>query len=131
VAGITGLYLNISAQAATAGRKIQSLSRDIDKINDEIADLTTKLASAKSSRNMTTRAEELGFKLMDPNDAIYLEIPGYDPSTDLILAPPRVNMISESPIIRPSYKSSILDWFVDQFWYSLVGTTPAEEGQLP
>jgi len=30
VAGITGLYLNISAQAATAGRKIQSLSRSTE-----------------------------------------------------------------------------------------------------
>jgi len=34
MASITGVYLNISAQAATAGRMIQFIENDIDEINN-------------------------------------------------------------------------------------------------
>ena len=116
VASITGLYLNISAQAATAGRKIQSLEYDIDQINNDISELTAELAAARSTEKMLEKAEELGFKAIDPKSAVYLEIPGYDPNEPLILAPPRVNVITEAPIVRESYKTSLWEWFVDKIW---------------
>jgi cell division protein FtsB len=131
IAAITGLYLNISAQAATSGRKIQYLESDIEDINNEIADLTTQLAKAQSTENMSARAEELGFKMIDPNNAVYLEIPGYDPNADLVLAPPRVNIIAESPIVKSSYKISLWEWFIDQIWQPTKNSTQIEEGVLP
>lgn len=124
VAAVTGLYLNISAQAATAGRKIQYLESEISDINNRISELTTDLAVAKSSDNMASRAEEMGFQVIDPNQAVYLEIPGYDPNADLVLAPPRVNTISDTPIVRSSYKTSLWEWFVKQIWH-----TPEVEGE--
>ena len=127
VAAVTGLYLNISAQAATAGRKIQYLESEISDINNRIAELTTDLAIAKSSDNMSRQAEELGFRVIDPNQAIYLEIPGYDPNADLVLAPPRVNTISDTPIVRSSYKTSLWEWFVKQIWH----TSEAEGETIP
>ncbi len=131
VSAITGLYLNISAQAATAGRKIQSLENDIDEINNKIAERTAELASIRSAKNMLARAEELGFSLMDAKQAVYLEVPGYDPNPDLELAPPRVNVISESPIIRSSYKSSLWDWFVERIWNVPANTLGSQEGLTP
>ncbi|MDY6847222.1 MAG: hypothetical protein SVP52_08815 [Chloroflexota bacterium] len=131
IAAVTGLYLNISAQAATAGRKIQSLERDIDDINNEIADLTTELAKAESIENMEARAKDLGFKLIDPNRAVYLEIPGYNPNADLVLAPPRINIISESPIVKSSYKISLWEWFANQIWHPLEGPSSIKEGASP
>lgn len=125
VAAVTGLYLNISAQAATAGRKIQSLESEISDINNRIAELTTDLAVAKSSQYMSNRAEEMGFMMIDPNQAVYLEIPGYDPHADLVLAPPRVNTFSETPIVRSSYKTSLWEWFVTQIWH-----TSEPEGEI-
>lgn len=125
VAAVTGLYLNISAQAATAGRKIQYLESEISDINNRIAELTTDLAVAKSSAYMSSRAEELGFKMIDPNQAVYLAIPGYDPNADLVLAPPRVNTISDTPIVRSSYKTSLWEWFVKQIWH-----TSESEGEI-
>ena len=116
IAAVAGLYLNISAQAATAGRMIQYLESNIDDINNEIAELTTELAKVTSTDNMKSRAEEMGFKLIDPNQAVYLEIPGYNPEADLILAPPRVNIIHQSPIVQSSYKISLWDWFVEKIW---------------
>lgn len=117
VTAITGVYLSISAQAATTGRKIQFMENDIDEINNEIADLTTALASTRSTEKMLTKAENLGFKLLDSNQAKYLTIPSYVPEPDLALAPPRVNVIAESPIVKSAYRSSLWDWFVKQFWY--------------
>lgn len=128
---ITGLYLNISAQAATAGRKIQSLESDIDEINNRIAERTADLASIRSAQNMLARAEELGFSVMDAKQAVYLEVPGYNPNPDLVLAPPRVNVISESPIIRSSYKASLWDWFVERIWNVPANTLGSQEALTP
>jgi len=130
VSAITGVYLNISAQAATAGRKIQLLETNVDEINNEISVLTTELANAKSAEIMLSKAEKLGFKLIDPQQAVYLKIPGYAPQDNLVLAPPRVNIISEAPILRPSYKTSIWDWFVEKIWQTTgVSTQPLGEVQ--
>lgn len=131
VSAITGLYLNISAQAATAGRKIQSLESDIVDINNEIADLTTDLANANATENMKLRAEELGFKTLDPNQAVYLEIPSYNPDADLVLAPARTNIISESPIVQSAYKISLWDWFVEKIWHTSEKSTQLEEVSSP
>lgn len=131
VSSITGVYLNISAQAATAGRKIQSLERNINIIQNDIAKLTNELATAKSTKNMMSRAEELGFVLLNPNEAVYLEIPGYAQDADLVLAPPRINVISESPIVHSTYRISLWDWFVDQIWHSSMDTSPSGEEIIP
>jgi hypothetical protein len=116
VAAITGIYLNISAQAASAGRNIQGLESDIDDIMNEIAALTTDLAVARSENGMLTRADQLGFSLLDPRNAIYLEIPGLDPDQNLVLAPKRLTTISEAPSIKTSYTQSLWDWFSETFW---------------
>ncbi len=116
VAAITAVYLSINSQAATAGREIQSLENQISMINEENAELIADLASERSTKKMFSRAETLGFRLIDPIQAIYLQVPGYDPDADLVLAPPRVNLISESPFVQSSYKSSLWDWFVDNIW---------------
>ncbi len=131
IAAITGVYLSINAKAAATGRKIQFLENDIDEITNEIAELNTDLASTRSTQNMLSKAEDQGFKMLDTNQAKYLEIPGYDPGTGVILAPARVNIITESPIIKSSYKSSLWDWFVKQIWYISENTTDSESDSTP
>jgi len=131
VSAITGVYLSISAQAATSGRMIQSLESDKAEISNEIAELTAELAEAKSSENMISRAKNLGFKLINPRNAVYLVVPGYNPETDLVLAPPRVNIISESPVIKNAYKSSLWTWFIDQIWPNSTGPATSEGSLTP
>lgn len=131
VASVAGLYLNISAQAATAGRNIQFLESNIDDLNNEIAELTTELARVTVTSSMKERAEELGFKLIDPKQAVYLEIPGYNPNADLVLAPPRVNIIPQSPVVQSSYKISLWDWFVEKIWNPSNNRLGIEEGVTP
>ncbi len=131
VAAVTGIYLSVSAHAAATGRSIQSYERQITNINNEIAVLTTKHAEINAGSNMQARAIELGFQSMDPKTAVYLEIPGYDPGARLVLAPPRVSMITESPIIRSSYRISLWDWFTSQIWQPNPGVLIPEEKPVP
>ena len=130
-ASIAGVYLSISGQAAAAGRNIQFIEGDMDKINNEIAELTADLAEASSTGKMLAQAEDLGFKMLDPDQAIYLAIPGFDPGADLVLAPPRINPISERPVLRSSYKSSLWDWFVKQFWNITADSNTIESEGAP
>jgi cell division protein FtsB len=116
VASVTGVYLSVSAQAAAAGRNIQSLEYQIEDTNNQISDLTTNLAKAQSAEKMMAKAKELGFHLLDPETAVYIEVPGFDPESELVMAPPRVNILSEVPVIQSSYKSSLWDWFVKNIW---------------
>jgi hypothetical protein len=129
IASITGLYLSISAQAAASGRKIQSLEWQISNINNEIAELTSSLARVKSVDNMKSRAEAMGFIPINPHTAVYLEIPGYNPHAELELAPPRVNIISESPTLLSSYQTSLWQWLVENIWQAPSGQSSVE-GEL-
>jgi hypothetical protein len=131
IASLTGLYLSISAQAAASGRKIQSLERQINNINNEIAELTANLASARSIANMQRRAEAMGYVPLNPHEAIYLEIPGYNPHAELVLAPPRVNIISESPTLLSSYRTSLWEWLVQNIWQTPSGESQVVEEVLP
>lgn len=131
VAAITAIYLSINAQAAATGRKIQFLENDLDEINNEIAELNTDLASKSATQNMLSKAQEIGFKMLDTSQAKYLEIPGYDPDRELALAPARVNVIAESPIVKSSYKSSLWDWFVKQLWYISDNSINSEGDRAP
>ena len=98
------------------GGAFQGLERDIEDMTDEISDLMTKLAKAQSYEKMTARAKELGFHLLDPETAVYIEVPGVDPDAGVVLAPPRANTVINSPIIQDSYTSSLWDWFVNNIW---------------
>lgn len=116
IAAIAGVYLNISAQAATAGRQIQFIESDIDQIRNEISELTADLARAESTETLKQKAQALGFYRMKADQAVYLEIPGFNPQENLVLAPPRRNIIAESPVLRTSYRASLWDWLMEQLW---------------
>jgi hypothetical protein len=109
VAAIAGVYLNVSARSAAAGRQIQTMENQISELQLEINDLATKLAMISSSQHMSARLEESEFSLLNPNEALYIEVPGYQPETSLVLAPPAdVNTISSS-ILKPEYSNSLWD----------------------
>ena len=131
IASITGIYLSISAQAATSGRKIQSLERQITNINNEIAELTADLAVANSIENMKSRAASMGFVPLNPREAVYLEVPGYNPHAELVLAPPRVNIITESPTLLSAYRTSLWDWLAKNIWRAPTVGSQSEGEVLP
>jgi hypothetical protein len=106
---VATLYLDVTSQAAIAGREIQDLTASIVVSQRASADLQTQLAALTSASVMEQRALALGFRPMASGDAEYLIVPGYVAMQPDILssAPlPQLNALS----ILPQYNESLLDW---------------------
>ncbi len=107
---VAALYLNISAQAATAGLDFQSLEFQRQSVQRQIADLDATLAQVTSESSMLARAEALGFKPISSGQAVYVVVPGYTGRQPAALAPvPDAAMLAE-PIIKPSYTQSLWEF---------------------
>lgn len=108
---IAGVYLFISAQAATAGLEIQSLERERETLDRTIADRRATLAEIDSASSMSQRAAAMGFVQPDMNSAIYMVIPGYEGRQSVMIAPPPSSETLPTPIIKQSYRQSLWEWF--------------------
>ncbi len=107
---VAALYLNISAQAATAGLDFQGLEFQRQSIQRQIADLDATLAQITSEESMLARAGALGFKPISSDQAVYVVVPGYTGRQPAALAPvPDASMLAE-PIIKPSYTQSLWEF---------------------
>jgi hypothetical protein len=109
LAMVSTLYLDVTSQAAIAGREIQDLTSAIIESQQVSGDLETQLASLTSSSVMQQRALELGYYPMESGDAEYLVVPGY-----LTLEP---DILSAAPLPQlsaltfpPEYNQSLLEW---------------------
>lgn len=109
VAAIAGVYLNLSARSAASGRQVQMLENKIEDLNMEINDLSTKLAKISSSQAMLSRLVESEYILINPNQAFYLEVSGFEPDTEFVLAPPASENTVSSPVLKPEYSNSLWD----------------------
>lgn len=106
---IAALYLDVTAQAAIAGRQIQDLAIQMTTVQDASADMQTKLAELTSNESMEKRAADLGFQAVTADQVQYLVVPGY--------AAPRPALLTIAPSLRPSapsippeYTESLIDW---------------------
>jgi len=126
VAMVAGVYLNITVRATLAGREIQTLlnpslinpapnlqSNSIatnQRINSE---LQMQLADLTSVVSMRKRAEVLGFQSANPDEMIFVAVPGY-------VEPPSVDLSTSgsdhvlAPVILPEYSESWFDYFLNQ-----------------
>ena len=109
LAMVATLYLDVTSQAAIAGREIQDLTASISDSQQVSADLQTQLASLTSARVMEQRALDIGFRPMESGEAEYLAVSGYS-----VLEP---DILSSAPILQlstltipPEYNESLLDW---------------------
>jgi hypothetical protein len=109
LAMIAALYLDVTAQAAIAGREIQDLTAAIAASEQASSDLQTQLAAMTSASVMEQRAQVLGFTQMAPTDAEYLLVPGYAAPKPEILSAAAQPQLS-APSIPPQYTESLLDW---------------------
>lgn len=106
---VAGLYLNVTARAALAGRQVQVLEASIAQTQRANADLQTQIAAQLSSVNMAQRAAALGFEPAAPEMLEYVVVDGY-------FRPPPVNMSpatsdsAQVAAIDPLYTQSLLQW---------------------
>ena len=106
---IAALYLDVTAQAAIAGREIQDMTLAITASQQASADLETQLAALTSASVMEERAQALGFKPVKAENVEYLVVPGYSAPTPKIRMAAPVPQLS-APNIPPEYTQSLLDW---------------------
>ena len=109
LAMVATLYLDVTSQAAIAGREIQDLTASITVSQQASVDLETQLASLTSAHVMEQRALDLGFRPMESGEAEYLVVPGYSVLKPDILSSVPVLQLS-TLTIPPEYTESLLDW---------------------
>ncbi len=128
---IAGLYLDVTARAATIGREIQEMQigqietanvtpdllklRSIEELRQRNADLQAQLAFLLSEDTMKERAKGLGFEPVEPGTTIYVEVPGYTPPQYATLAPPPGPTVSSQETETVIVRSWLLDWVKEQF----------------
>lgn len=106
---VAGLYLNVTARAALAGREVQNLETSIAMNQRLNSDLETQIASQLSTENMARRAEALGYEPAAAENLEYVVVSGYFPPQAATLA----SGASDSPqaaAVDPLYTQSLLDW---------------------
>lgn len=110
VAVVAGVYLMISGRAAASGKRVQNLEAEVRAMEIEINDLRTQYAELSSARSLSERAEALNMTLLDPLEAIYIEVPGYVPPSQPALAPPPAVEEISTPVLLPEFTASLWDW---------------------
>ena len=107
---VAALYLNISAQAATAGLDFQGYEWQRQDLERQIANNIAILGQITSEENMVARAKALGYIPIAMDKAVYVVVPGYTGRQPAIFAPaPSSDMLAD-PIIKPSYTQSLWEW---------------------
>ena len=107
---VAGVYLSVTARAATYGREILMMQTKIDEQELVIADMKTQLADITSATAMEKRASGLGFQPIEKGQAEYILVPGYIPREELTLAPPPGPVTTVAAALPPGYTESLIDW---------------------
>jgi len=115
IALTTIIYLNISAQAATAGLHIREMRIEEETLQRSIANERTRLAWLTSYPTMYQRARSMGYELLNPNQITYIVIPGYYGRQVILMAPPPGSEISKA-LSDPRYQQSLWDWLTETFF---------------
>ncbi len=116
---VAGIYLSVSARAATLGRSIQTMQYGtyavdrldgIETLNREVEDLQSKLALISSASEMQARAGKLGFKPVDMAKVMYISVPGYADRQPASLGPHTEQPVVSAPVMPAEYTESLFDW---------------------
>ena len=125
LAVLAWIYLSVSSQAATIGREIQEYRREVNRILQYNADLEAQIASLSSATAMKERLDKLNLRPIEPDDIVYLFVPGY--------VPPRTKIessIEQKPIVAANQNTGPLmvpefsqSW-VDVLWETVKTLEP-------
>lgn len=86
----------------------------IEELERNISLLQTQLAFLTSYSVMAERAQEMGLVPAEPEDIVYLEIPGYVEQKSVVLAPPPQPAVVSASGIDPAFRQSLFEWLTDQ-----------------
>lgn len=107
---VAAVYLNVSAQSVTMGTDIQNMQWNIEQIKRSTEDLETQFAYLTSATTMEERAQKMGFQQVQPDQIVYIKVPGYPGRQPAELAPPPGPAEASAVVLAPEYTQSLLDW---------------------
>ena len=110
VALIAGVYLDVTARAATMGRETLLMQEEIDNLEITVADLETQLAFITSSTEMEKRALSLGFQPIEKDQVTYVIVPGYIFRQSVNFGPPPDTVETVAADLPPDFTESLFDW---------------------
>lgn len=110
-----GIYLYVTANAATLGREIQYMQAEKQELQQRIENYQSEIAALNSARAMEDRALQLGFKHVNPSMAVYVVVPGYSGKQTAELAPPPEQGRVGTLTARPEYTITLFDWLAGFF----------------
>lgn len=114
VALVAGIYLNVTARAATIGRAIQFMQADIETMRRDMEDLQSQLAVIASAGEMEKRALSLGFKPIEMEQSMFVVVPEYVERQPAVLAPGSTQVLASAPVLPAEYTESIFEWLRKQ-----------------
>lgn len=110
IAVIAGVYLNVTARAATIGREIQEIQAEKELVQQQIEDAHSQLATYTSASVMEERAIELGFRPVLRDEVVYLVVPGYAGRQPADFAPSPAPLPAAGPELPPEFTMSLITW---------------------
>jgi cell division protein FtsL len=110
---IAGLYLSVSARAATAAIQIREFESTRDTLKEANSNLEAELAVVSSYENLKQRAQDLGYQPVDPYSIQYLVISEYPGRQPAMIAPPPSILRPAIPLLQTSYTQSLWDWLLE------------------
>jgi hypothetical protein len=110
---VTGMYLSISAQAATTGLNIQDGEYQREVLLRELATLKVQLGDLTSISNMEQRAIKEGYKPVDPEKGMYVLVKGYTGKPPVELAPPPGPNMLPAASLKPEYTQSLWEFLFE------------------
>ncbi len=129
VATIAGLYLYISGRSAATGRRIQNLESELASLQRQNNDLETQLGEIQSERSLAERIKSMKMRPLTPEEALYLEVPGYVPAEGPSLAPPPAAKEENTPVLLPEFTDTFLEWLSSKLRSGIQNPTPTSEVQ--
>jgi hypothetical protein len=114
LAMVASLYLDVTSQAAIAGRQIQEITTEVMATRQTNADLQTKLAQITSTDAMEVRAAALGYQPVDSSTLEYVLVAGFQPPVPTILLAGQ-SLKPSAAAIPPAYSESLISWLDRQF----------------
>jgi hypothetical protein len=116
---IAGVFLNVTARAATIGREIQVMEENIFELQRDNADLENQLGLLTSIRTMERRAEDLGFQPVNPDEMLYVSVPGYAGRQAASLAPPPGPILVLDSTLPAVYTQTLFNWLKETTFQSI------------
>lgn len=140
---LAAFYLDVSAKTAKLGRMIQEMQVNLqsaksitaepyegeivpmEEMQMKIASLRVQLAELSSEQRMFERGRELGLVTVDPEQVVYVAVPGYVPRRSVELAPLSAVKVAPAAPVQPMYRDSLLE-VVEENWRNFVDTLARE-----